>query len=675
MPFLSTLLQDKNLLFALLVMVGLILMAWGFAWRRKATLAKAVQSLDDGLEALLSGVKHEPALSGQGRALWRAIREQLVFPPGHPSAPVPVLIRTSPSQELRETCRALFRHSWGHGLGRNLTGTALVMTFGLLGYVLVGPVQEALRASQATGTASQSDLLSQAIGSMGAKFFVSALGLIGSFIFQALSSGMEAKLLARLDAMRPRFESLTRTLDAHEVLLASARGDALGSLRTELVQTRKSLADKLEKLESVNVSLQDIGTHVQTHLGNMMKEHVGDVLTRQLSAVEQAARDIAEDVKSAIATGLATTLQQEMSTVRESLHSIEKALSGRQEHDLGRILEQLRDTVSGGFHSQSQDMSRQLERLADVFPRLEEQFASLARTLGENARQWGSENQRAVDTLAERVTVLVESFDRVRDDLETAAARVLKNSTESSHRMSEGNQQVLGQLNSAVSAVLDNFKQVLAGMNGSTDALIRAASASAKDLQAHTARQAGALDRQVAALQVAADAGMQDLHARSEMFSKRMEETQAGLIDLTKQLQAAAAGLVTASRGVSETQERTKSTSSQMADVASQLSDAAKALQRQASERQTFIENEVKLLRAQAEALNRVDPVFAGLASAYEESVKKQVQYLSSKWNEVMRDMQSVVTQSSGELAQGVDDLADAVRELKDVMRPQPRRT
>jgi hypothetical protein len=665
----DALLQDTALLIAVGVVVVLTLAALGLAGWRYWKLGRAVQALDASLPELLAGQRQDPGAGQEGRALWRAVREQLVFPPGRQDVPGPVLMRTSPSQELRETCRALFRHSMGHGIGRNLTGIALVITFGLLGIVLVGPVQEALRASQAPGVGSQSDLLSQAIGNMGAKFFVSATGLMGSFFFQGFASFLEGRLLTRLDAMRARFELTTQTLEAHEVALASARKDALGLLRTELVQTRKELSERLQHLESVEVSLQHIGTEVQTHFGTMMKEQVGDVITRQLTAVERAVRDIASDLQQTLATGFATTLQGEMTTVREHLGAIQRALSERQEHDLGRILEQLRDTVSGGFHSQSQDMARQMAELVGILPRLESQFEAMSKLLGENARQWGSENQRAIDMLAAKVTVLVESFDRVRNDLETAAARVLRASTESSHRLNEENQQVLDQLGSTVSSVMNGFKDVLAGMNDSTQRLVAAASVSAQNLQDHTVRQAGNLQGQVDALRAAANMGMQNVQARSEEFSKLMGKTQDGLRELTEQLRSTAAQLVAATRSAGDTHDKAKGTSTQMEEVARQMRETAKTFQALSQERQVAINREEHLLGVQRQALDEITPVLTGMTRVYEESVSRQVQALSGQWAQVMKQMESVAEKTSGELVQGVDELSDTVRDLKEALK------
>ncbi|MGE6761720.1 hypothetical protein ACQKGO_27155 [Corallococcus interemptor] len=379
-------LQDESLRIPLLIIVSLTLAALGSVTWRRRRLAQAIQDVEVHLEDLLAGRREEPGARDEGRALWRAVREQLVFPPGGQEVSGPILMRSSPSRELRETCRALFRHSMGHGIGRNLTGIALVMTFGLLGIVLVGPVQAALTSTGAAG-ASQTDLLSQAIGKMGAKFFISAAGLLGTLFFQAFAFSSERQLLKRLDAMRASFERNTLTLDAHEIALASERRDALGALKAELVQTRRELSNQLSHLESVEVSLQDIGTEVQKNFGTMMKEQVGDVITRQLGAVEKAVRDIATDLQRSISMGFTAALQQEMAGVRAHLDAIQQALVGQQEHDLGRILEQLRDTVSGGFHTQSQDMARQMAGLVEVLPRLEKQFDLMTQSLGNHARQ------------------------------------------------------------------------------------------------------------------------------------------------------------------------------------------------------------------------------------------------------------------------------------------------
>ncbi len=568
----------------------------------------------------------------------------------------------------------MFRHSSGHGLGKNLTGIALVITFSLLGSVLVGPVQGAL-AGNGAGSGSQADLLSQAIGQMGAKFFVSAAGLIGSFIFQWIASTLEGRLLARLDAMRAGFESNTQTLEAHEIELASARKDVLGTLKGELSQTRRELSERLEHLESVNVSIQDIGTEVRTHFGTMMKEHVGDVITRQLTAVEKAVREIATELQRSIASGFATTLQEEMSRVREHLETIQKALSERQEHDLGRIIEQLRDTVSGGFQSQSQDMARQMAELVGVLPRLERQFDAMSQTMGSNARQWGLENQRAIDALGEKVTALVGSFDKVRDGLETAVARVLKASTESSHRLGLENQQVLGQLESTVSSVMGGFKDVLAGMNESTQRLMNAASRSAQNLQEHTVRQAGTLNEQVEALRAAAAADMSNVQARSAEFAEIMGTTQDGLRKLTEQLRDTAARLVSATREVVGTQDGAKGVSVRMEQVAERLIATANSFQQLSEERLSVVRQEEHLLSAQRQALDQVSPVLNGLTRTYEESINRQAQVLSSQWATVIERLDSVVDRTSGEFVQGVEELTDAVKELKQTLQPRVRHT
>ncbi|WP_224371202.1 hypothetical protein [Hyalangium versicolor] len=666
MPFVS-LLRSITLIQAIGVIVALALLAMGLVWWRWLRLSRAIRALDTNLTDLLSGQREEPDSSELGRSLWRAVREQLVFPPGRQQLPGPVLMRSSPSQALRESCRSLFRHSAGHGFGKNLTGIALVLTFSLLGVVLVGPVQEAL-ASNGTRTDSQSSLLSQAIGQMGAKFFVSAAGLVLSFLFQWVASALEGRLLARLDAMRTGFERNTQTLEAHEIALASARKDALGELKGELSQTRRELSERLEQLESVNVCIQDIGTQVQAHFGTMMKEHVGDVITRQLTSVERAVREIAAELQRSIASGFAATLQKEMSTVRAHLEAMNKVLSERQEHDLGRIIEQLRDTVSGGFQSQSRDMARQMEELVNVLPRLEHQFETMSQMMGSNARQWGSENQRTIDALGEKVSALVGSFDKVRDGLETAVARVLKASTESSHRLGLENQQVLGQLQGTVQEVLSEMKE-------SSRQLMNAASRSAQELQMHTERQAGTLNHQVEALRAAAAMDMSSVQAKSKEFAATMGTTQEGLRKLTEQLSVAASQLVSATREVERNQGNSEKLSVRMDEVANRLISAASSFNQLSEERKKVIEREESLLSVQRQALDRVDPVLKGLTRTYEESVSRQAQTLSGHWTTVTEQLSAVVGRTSGELLQGVEDLTEVVEDLKKTLQPQARRT
>ncbi|MBZ4374879.1 hypothetical protein [Corallococcus sp. AS-1-6] len=665
-------LQDESLRIPLLIIALLALLSLGAVVVRWWRLRQAIQTLEQKLEPLLTGRLLEPGSRDESRALWRAVREQLVFPPGKQEVPGPVLMRSSPSRELRETCRALFRHSLGHGVGRNLTGIALVMTFGLLGVVLVGPVQEALTTTG--GGHSQSDLLSQAIGKMGAKFFISATGLVGTLLFQMVAFSFERRLLGQMDAMRLGFEKYTRTLDAHEIALASARGESLGSLKAELVQTRRELAEQLSQLESVNVSIQGIGTEVQAHFGKMMKEEVGDVITRQLSAVEKAVRDIATDLQRSISTNFTASLQLEMASIKAHLDGIQQALVGQQEHDLGRILEQLRDTVSGGFHTQSQDMARQMAGLAAVLPQLEKQLDAMTQMLGSQARQWGSENQRAVEALGAKVSELVGSFDGVRDNMEKAVAQVLRSTTTASVDLGRQNQQIIDQLAGSVSNIVGSFQGVLTQMGTSSDQMVRAAATVSRDMHLSAADQSNALHSQLEELRNLSKSDVGHFQARAAEFASAMKETQDSLRVVTKQLNETVDRLATASRSAGESHHKAGAVSEKMEGVAQRLIDTARSFHQLSQERLGVVKQEETLLNAQREALERVTPVLNGLTRTYEESVSKQVQLLSSQWTQVVSKVDSALNRSSNEFFQGVEELSDAVNQLRDSLKQQVRR-
>src|SRR5690606_7759807 len=140
---------------------------------RRSRVRRALDELRKALPEKLTG-KAALSSASVSRALWRAIEEQLLFAPGKQPVTLPYLVRGHALPILRERTRELFRSSRGHSVANNLTGIALIMTFGLLGLVLVGPVFEALQ--ETASETSQASSLSSAISQMGAKFFISALG-------------------------------------------------------------------------------------------------------------------------------------------------------------------------------------------------------------------------------------------------------------------------------------------------------------------------------------------------------------------------------------------------------------------------------------------------------------------------------------------------------------------
>lgn len=146
----------------------------------------------------------------------------------------------------------------------------------------------------------------------------------------------------------------------------------------------------------------------------------------------------------------------------------------------------------------------------------------------------------------------------MRDGLEVAVSRVLKASTESSHRLGMENQQVLGQLERSVESVVERFQQVLAGMDASTQRLVQSASHSAEHIHQQAGTQSILLSQQVEALRSAANVDMNSFQSRSEEFSKVMGTTQDGLRQLTEQLRNTASQFVFVIWGAGETHDKAK---------------------------------------------------------------------------------------------------------------------
>ncbi|RKH47812.1 hypothetical protein D7X12_01875 [Corallococcus sicarius] len=258
--------------------------------------------------------------------------------------------------------------------------------------------------------------------------------------------------------------------------------------------------------------------------------------------------------------------------------------------------------------------------------------------------------------------------------MERAVSQVLRGATTASHELGIKNQQVLSQLEGSVSGIVGSFKDVLAGMQESSQQMVRVAAKVTQGIQEGTVQQSGALNHIAEGLRNTAELGMSGFQTQSKEFAKVMGETQEGLRTLTKQMSETAEKLVSATRGAGETHNKASGVSTRMEEVAQRLIETASSFQKLSQERTGVVKQEETLLNAQRQALEQVVPVLNGLTRTYEESVSRQAQVLSSQWTEVMRRLDSVVDRTSGELVQGVDDLSETVQQLKETLRQQVRR-
>jgi hypothetical protein len=616
---LENIFSDTAALWSIVFIVTLGLIAVGAAWKAFKQLMHSIEELEAKLPELLSRGSAPPG--GPAGSLWNEFQKRLVLTSSAPQPPI--LLREPVEPALEDRGRTLLRSSdWGraaYGIGENLTGIALIITFILLGSVLGGPVYEALRGTTET---AQGEQLSAAIRQMGAKFFVSATGVLLAIFFQAVSGRWEDKIAERARRLWYKHAERFETLEALRVRTAAERFEELRKVRQELRETRESWSQQFQRLESIEVSVQGIGNEVSSHFGSLMKQQVADVICDKIAVLEESARTVAEQMSIAVSTFVA----KELANVRSSLEELQRTVASQSQSDLERLMIQLRDAVSGGFHSQSQDMARQMGQFASLLPRLEEQFALMSTSLGQNARSWGEQNQRAVQELGEKVTALVTQFDQVRSGMQESVERLLQTTAQSSAR-----------------------------------------------LQSDTQMQIDTVAQKMAELRQAAAQDASSFEERTRAFTAAMSNAQNELAPLLKLLRQTTGEFAAVLKSTSETHEKSSTVIARFDEAARRLTEGTQSLGTMLQQRTGVLEREEKLLAAQRSAVDSLEGVMREVLTAYEDSLKNQAGMLSEQWKRLATDVRNIVERSSQELTENVEDLNTTVEDLKKSLQVLPR--
>jgi hypothetical protein len=398
-------------------------------------------------------------------------------------------------------------------------------------------------------------------------------------------------------------------------------------LRADLRGIGETWTAQLQRLESINVTVQGIGQEVIAYAGTMMKEHVAQVICDSVAELRDRVTSIASELQKQLTDSFQTSLSQEMGRLRSGVEAVQRAVEGQSQSNLERILERLQDVVSGGFQSQSVDMGRQIAQLANVLPRLEEQFAAMSASIGRSADSWGQQNAQAVQGLSARVGELLSQFDTIGKGIDGAAQRLF----EASDRTTQG-------------------------------------------LGAAVAEQAQSTHAQLSEFRRAAAEDGAAFEKRVQAFSDSIEKTQSELTASTGAMRDTAAELLRVLSGLRENSEVTQSSIRSMDGTAKQLTDGAKSLERTFAERGKIVEREQQLLAGQRQAVDSLERVLSGVLKSYEVAVTSQANQLAESWTRLARDVQQVIEGAGQSLSESVEELGLKVDDLKTTLRPDELR-
>ncbi len=605
-----------------------VLLLW-FTLRRSRSL---FQWAEEGIRGCLGTQQQE--LTRDQRSLSAAVRRVLAGM----REEKPVLSRPL-GDVFEDHARAFMDGGWGAWIGTIFTGLALVFTFILIALVLFRDVAPAIRAVSAEGAqatqagaaaagAGSGDRLADAVSTLGAKFLISCLGIFLTIVHQALFRAMRSRAVGLAGAAAGRLALSWESLDACAVWTQAEMLRRIGALEqaitTEARAGRETLATEvvgvrhemctgvaamrqaLGRLEQITVSVQDLGSEVSVKLADMMKQTIAEEVARRLTEVKQAIDSIEEKLGGFI-TQNAEQLSKDL---RASLEQIHQVLVKQSSSEVEKLLEHLKDAVSGGFSSETQNMSKMLLGFSEVLPTMSTQMQAVAaelRQVVEDLRQQQQNTNALVDGIVHR-------SNRHMEEMGASLAR----------NGGEALTQVLG-----TSKV--HIDQIVASLQSAADAHAARTSSMAQSIE-----QAGGSVTQVT----------EALGGASERLAATAREA-AGLAATTAQSTRA---MVDAAAALQRT---TVEADGLLKRVSLGQEQAKEVLGQLASESQR-----------QSELLQKMQTTWPILIRQVTESVQQSTEKLGTSWS-VLADKLNTATQNYGtHVGEKVEELTEAVETL-----------
>lgn len=661
--FLSTILQDDSAPGAIGLVIALSVASVAALIRRQRTVAHALSELRDSLPQQLArwnGHGSAPSMTPLG--LWSAIEETFLFRAEENAADgsTRIVVRADPLPALRNRARKEARGG-AEGVvirlvGENLTAIGLILTFTLLGIVLVGPIFNALGAKETANAELQ-----EAIRKMGAKFFVSAVALLGAVLFQFTARLMTQRTDDQVASAFAGFSQSFEELSTFQARMAQQAAVGVGAMKQVVEGAAGAVNAAAGRLENLKVTLAG----------------VDDLLVARLRAAQL--RELSEMVAKAV----------EPPTIRleNGLGKVRSAIENQAQSNLEAVVGKLQDALSGGFQSQSNAMAQQLAEFAQLLPQLQAQFSALTGALGRNAEQLGEQNGKALESLTARIGELLARFDSVSAGMNDSVAQLAKASRDAAARVgdsaqghvaglaealsrsaqkwSEQNEQSMAVLSHRMEALLARFDGAGASMEGAVEKVALASQQKAQALIAAGAEQAKAMESLVQGLRSASAADVESFEKRSTAFAELMGKAQLSIAQVATGVNEATARLESVLEKAGAVQTTSQQAGSQFLDAARQVSEGARRIEGTLEKQTRFVDREEQLLSAQRAAAESLEKVLSGMLRNYEQAIAAQAKLLGDGWKALATDTEKIVSRTSDGLVDAVDELTQTVKDLQ----------
>ena len=617
-PFLVQLSQASTWM-PLSFVMGLGLAACYSAWRDRGVLLAQIQENDRDLSAALRQAEAKgPRVVGAPRLLFRLL--PLLDDGPESSGPTggPRLVRGNFAEAYAEACAgALGSGSTAsrmlNAAGHALTGIALIFTFAFIAYVLASEVPAAIKAVSTpskAGNGNQS--LETAVALIGAKFMVSAAGLLLSLVFRWVEGAMRQQV----------FDAALHSGHHHRGHFISRDAWRFGIVASRL----DGLNQQLSGLGSLEVSVKALGNEVTAHIGSLMKAQVADQICGALDDL----RVFAEKLTSDLSTKLSESSAAENKALKESIDGVRSTIAEQSKSDVGKLVEQMRDMMSGGFQSESQNMVQSMAALRDVLPKLEEQMRHMTEVAGNDMRSRGEANAKMQSELMAQLQATISSAQLGQAASQAALTRLIAVTEQSAgtlqSKISASGKQALDQLLEVSSKGLGKVGEQLSSLNSLASGNVAA-----------FAQEVGQAKKTMEDARSALTASLESLRA------------------LSTELRASLGGTNTALERSSTAFQRFDSASSSVGGASTQIGQAVTALA-------GWVGREEQLLVQQRRLAEEVLP---RLMTQYVKMLDDQSKRIEASWADLAEKVGRTVKGAGADLAENVEALVEQVGVLR----------
>lgn len=525
------------------------------------------------------------------------------------------------------------------------TGVALFLTFVLIGYVLVTDVRGALSGFSASSApddgqalALASDSLAQAVRGLGAKFFISATGVICSVLYIAVDAGLSRWRAEVLDGVELRLRSVFASPEEYDGHLQGLHLEVLQQIR----DNGSALREDVQRLNSIEVSVQNLSADVSHRLSQILTKDIGDRLTQIIAQVLVDVNGIAENMKKELVAelqGASAIVRSSTPQVLAHLDAIRREVSGQAQAPIEALLERFNSAVTGGYQGETAKLGATLREFADVVPQMTQNLELVAK--------------RLVETVSTEHGRGAELQQRVFQNMQNLLAEFQARHTRMAEQVGESQSQAAEAASVTVKTLRDEIMTVAA----------RFAAVSQQQAEMLTAR--------IQSLGTAQESQVSAMSARLHEVIKSFGEAERALSTSATELSGVAARVTEVINGTQSVVNAVNGSSVQLrsgTEAARALVDSASVIVREAK---TQAEAESKLTR-------ELQQVWPELLATYIKSFEEKSKHLASSWTDTHNHVASLTQGTVTELRDAVDELREAVNGAARTFRtgssePRPR--